>query len=244
MGRVSIEGTRVVDESALPGVLGRSLLAVLAMQRGPVGRSELADMLWDGDPPDEFDRSLRPLLSKLRSALAAAGGGRDLISSGSGSVELRRKPTVWVDAEEATTRLDAAEGALRRGDLRPAWVQAAVASSILTRPFLPGVHSRWADERRRLAASRLVRAYEVAVDVWFGLDQPGQAVVAAERLVEADRYRETSHERLMRAHLEKGNRAEALRAFAQLERTLREELGISPSPGVQRAYEEALGWSS
>lgn len=75
----------------------------------------------------------------------------------------------------------------------------------------------------------------------MALGDADQSVVAARRLLVADRYRETSHEKLIRAHLVAGNRAEALRAFGDCARLMREELGVEPSAPVQAAYEEALG---
>lgn len=240
-GRVVIEGTSLVDEGRLPGPLGRVLLAVLSLSRGPVSRSRVAEILWNEDPPAGYERSLNPLLSKLRGAFVAAGGDRGLFVSGSGAIELRRSPGVWIDVDQATTALDAAEGALRRGDPGRAWPRAAVATSILGRPFLEGVDLRWVNEQRRSLYDRRVRAYEVAAEVWIRLGDAGQAVVAARRLVEADPFRETSYERLIRAHLLAGNRAEALLVFAECEKVLRDELGVGPSPLVQSAYEEALG---
>lgn len=241
---MAIEGDRLVDESALPGPLGRVLLAAIALGRGPVSRTRLASILWDGAPPDRYDRSLSPLLSKVRRALIEAGADRDLLISGSGAVELRRTSNVAIDLDEATRALDAAEGALRRDRPREAWPMAAVATSILGRPFLEGVDLAWAQDQRRVFANRLVRAHEVTVDVWLRIGDVSQTVVAARQLVEADPYRETSHERLIRAHLRAGNRAEALRAFAECERTLRATLGVEPSALVQKAYEEALNLSA
>lgn len=48
----------------------------------------------------------------------------------------------------------------------------------------------------------------------------------------------------MRAHLSGGNRAEALRVYDRLRSLLSDELGIDPSPGVERTYLEALRASS
>lgn len=239
-GRVTIEGVVTVDESRLPGPLGRVMVAVLALSRGPISRGRLADILWDGNPAENFDRSLNPLISRVRSALVEAGMSRNELISGTGSLELRRSSGLWVDLDEAVTALDQAEGALRRGDPRAAWPRAAVATSILGRPFLEGIDLTWVAERRRLLADLLVRAYEATVDVWLRLDDPSQAVQAATRLVAAAPFRETSHVRLIRAHLAGGNRAAALVAFGECERILRTELGVEPSAIVQTAYEEAL----
>lgn len=238
-GRVAIEGDRFVDGSALPGSLGRVLLAALSVSRGPVSRGRLAEILWHEEPA-QYERSLSPLLSKLRTSLQEAGADRDMLASTSGSVELRRTSDLWIDVEAATSALDQAEGALRRGEPKKAWPQAAVATSILRRPFLEGIDLSWVLEERRTLEEKLIRAYEVAADVWLALDDPSQAVVATRQLVAADRFRESSHARLIRAHLTAGNRAAALLAYGDCERILRNQLGVEPSSLVQVAYEEAL----
>lgn len=239
-GRVAFEDATLVDESRFPGPLGRTLLAALALSRGPVSRSRLADILWDGEPPDAYDSSLNPLVSKLRRLVGDAGGERDLIVVSRGAVELRRLSEVWIDVEDAMTSLDAAEGAIRRGRPDEAWPKAAVATSVFRRPFLEGVDLVWVSEQRRHLRELFIRAMEVATDVWLQLEDPTQAVVAAGQLLEADRFRETSHERLIRAHTLGGNRAAALRAYTDCEELLRTQLGVEPSARVQSAYEDAL----
>ena len=240
-GRVALEGNALVEESRFPGPLGRALFAVLGLSRGPVARARLADILWEGDPPEAYDSSLNPLVSKLRRLFEEAGADRELVVASRGSVELRRLSELWIDIEAATASLDAAEGAMRRGSPEEAWPKAAVATSVFRRAFLEGVDLSWAEEQRRALRERFIRGLEVATDVWLMRDDPTQAVVAAGQLVDADRFRETSYERLIRAHTLAGNRAAALRAYADCERLLRDELGVEPSWHVQDAYEKALG---
>lgn len=240
-GRMAIEGTALVDESRFPGHLGRALFAVLGMSRGPVSRPRLADILWDASPPSTYESSLNPLVSKIRGLLVEAGADRDLVSASRGAVELRRLSDVSIDVEDATAALDSAEGAMRRGDPEQAWPKAAVATAVFRRPFLEGVDLSWAVEQRRALREKLIRGLEVATDVWLERDDPVQAVVAAAQLVEADPFRETSNERLIRAHTRAGNRAAALRVYSDCEQLLRQELGVEPSTLVQSAYEKALG---
>src|SRR5262249_53783208 len=64
------------------------------------------------------------------------------------------------------------------------------------------------------------------------------ATDAVRRLVEAEPTREESHASLMRLYALAGRRADALRQYESLTRTLDELLGIEPSAGVQRLYEE------
>jgi DNA-binding SARP family transcriptional activator len=59
-------------------------------------------------------------------------------------------------------------------------------------------------------------------------------------LTELAPYRETGHRLLMEALAQRGNVAEALRAYERLRVLLREELGITPSPTVQGVHRRLL----
>jgi predicted ATPase len=54
----------------------------------------------------------------------------------------------------------------------------------------------------------------------------------ARELIEREPYRESGYGLLMEAHVARGNVAEALRVYDELRRLLREELGLTPAPGV------------
>ena len=54
-------------------------------------------------------------------------------------------------------------------------------------------------------------------------------------------FRETGYLILMKALVESGNVAEALRVYDRLRLLLRDELGIAPSPAVQSVYRRLLG---
>jgi DNA-binding SARP family transcriptional activator len=47
--------------------------------------------------------------------------------------------------------------------------------------------------------------------------------------------------RLMRLHIGRGNRAEALRAYEQCRAILAHDLGVTPSPQTKAVYREVLG---
>jgi DNA-binding SARP family transcriptional activator len=59
-------------------------------------------------------------------------------------------------------------------------------------------------------------------------------------LTELAPYRETGHRLLMEALAQRGNVAEALRAYERLRVLLREELGIAPSSPVQSVHRRLL----
>ncbi len=244
-GRMCIEGSRaVVDEAELPGVQGRVALALLALARGPVSRDVLAEAVWEGrELPADWEKSLNPIVSKLRGALTRAGiDGREALASGTGAFELRRRDEIIVDVEQCATAVDAAEGALRRSDLAVAWANAAVASAIARRPFLAGVYGGWVVDRRQVLDDQHYRSLEVLVDVWIARRDFHQAARLAEGMVSVDRLREPGYRRSIEVHGLAGDAAAAQRAFVRCRAALA-ELGIEPSQQTHAALTQAGGKS-
>ena len=62
----------------------------------------------------------------------------------------------------------------------------------------------------------------------------------ARRLIDLSPYRESGYAVLMESFERQGNGAEALRVYESLRGLLREELGATPSPAVQRVHERLL----
>ena len=102
--------------------------------------------------------------------------------------------------------------------------------------FLPGEAGDWAARRQTALDGVLVAALEVIAEA----AEPPTAVHAAEEACALRPLRETSHLKLIRAHLRAGDRAEALGAYKRCRQLLAEELGVDPSPALQAAYLEAL----
>ncbi len=239
-GRVTIEtGDGLIEPSAFPGRQGRLAFVRLASRPRRVERDVLADLLWDGVPPDGWAQSLAAIMSKLRKTLAPAGLG-DALSSADHCYELRTDSHVWIDVREAINSLDRAEGAVRRGDGRAAWSDATVASAILRRRFLPGESGEWVDRMRRDLLDYEIRTYDTLAAAWLIEGNPPAAVQAARSAVELGPYRETTYARLMESHLAAGNRAEAVRTCEEVRQLLADTMGLEPTERVQRLYEQAL----
>ena len=241
-GRVSIEGSTLVDQAALPGRHGRLALVRLALARHrPVPTSELADAIWGPDVPASVDTSLRAVLSKVRSAVARAGADpAPAIVADAGCYQLRA-PGAWVDVEAAANAVDRAEGAWRVGTATRAWSHATVAASIARRPLLPGEDAPWIAEAQGRLRRVHLRALAVLADVWRERGDHALAVATAAELVALEPFREASHRALLAAHLAAGDVAEATRAYDRCRRLLREELGVDPSPETEQLHRRVLG---
>jgi DNA-binding SARP family transcriptional activator len=232
---VVIDGSRVEDR--LPGRRGRLLFAYLVLNRGrPLPREELLMAGWGADASADTGNALSVLLSKLRHGLGAQR------LRGRSEIELLLPPATFVDVEAALEGAHRAESAIAEGRWAQAWGPAGIAYHVATRPFLTGLEAPWIDPwRRRLEEVRL-RGLECFAAAGLGLGGPAlaQAEERARMLTELAPYRESGHRILMEALAERGNVAEALRAYERLRVLLREELGVAPSPAVQAVHRRLL----
>ncbi len=217
-------------ESDLPGNQGRVALVALAVERRPLARDALAEIVWDEDPPEQWSGALAAVVSKLRTLITACGlDGHDVMASVGGTYALVLPPDTWVDWETAIRRLDRAEGAIRHREWGSAVEEATVASGILRRPMLTGVDSRWADRLRRRQDDALYRCLTTLAAGWIELGDHQLASTVAESAVQLDPLREIGHRLLIEAEEARGDRAAALRALARCEQLMADELGVEPS---------------
>lgn len=241
-GRMALtDGHRTIDETSMPGTLGRATFAILALERQRVAHDVLADRLWGAAPPAGWSKSLAPLVSKLRARLRDLHDDRGLptIEARDGGYELVLPPRVWVDVEDATRRLDRAEAALRHDDLAGAWTDAAAATAVLRRPFLTGLDSLWADGVRDDLLDRRYRAWLVVAEAWRRRGDHALARTAAASAIDTDPYREDAHRLLVQVELDSGNRASARRAGRRCLELLRDDLGVDPSDATLEVLRRA-----
>jgi SARP family transcriptional regulator, regulator of embCAB operon len=231
-GRVTVERNgRVFSHAALGGRQGRLLFAFLGSRRTqPVSKAQLIDAIWGSRTPPSVDTAINALVSKLRAALRDLGVPRPHgIASDAGGYQFVVS-AAWIDVEEARSAIDDAEGALRTKDLPGAWAFANVAGAISRQPFLPEEEEHpWVQHQRSQLQRVWRRALLVlsAVSVTTGEHELG--IQHAADVLTAEPFDEMACQALMRAHAAAGNRAEALRVYANCRKLFRSELGAEPS---------------
>jgi DNA-binding SARP family transcriptional activator len=180
------------------------------------------------------------VVSKIRAALASI----DLdwaLQGALGCYELQLPPDSSIDVEDATRFVEEAEAEWRAGNRDRALAAAATAANLARRPLLPAEHGLWVERRRDELRAILLRALDVLVDGLAGGQFDHDAVRYASEALALDPYRESSYVRLMRLHMIRGNRAEALRVYERCRRLLADDLGVEPSPQTDAVYREVLG---
>ena len=211
----------------------RSLLALLLLKAGEVVSTDrLVEELWAGKPPKAALGSLQNLVSDLRKAL-----GRDTVKT--------RAPGYVLDVDPECIDLhrferlvaQAAEGG--DAERRSALLHEALAlwrgDPLADLAFEPFAHVEIArlEELRTVAREELVAAE-------LELGRHAQLVGELETLVSANPLRERLRAQLMLALYRSGRQAEALDAYRAARETLVEELGIEPSPELQRLEQSIL----
>ncbi|MGW5739896.1 BTAD domain-containing putative transcriptional regulator [Amycolatopsis sp. NPDC003861] len=224
-----VQGTSV----PVKGRLGRTVLAVLALAcRQPVSVERLIDALWGERPPATARTQVHIQVSKLRAALDRAGAAEALVTVPSGYLL-----DCLADVDEVRRLLAAARAA---GDPADA---AGLLRSALDRwsgTPLGGVTVHLAGaELPRLDELRIGLAEEW-IDAEIACGRAARLLPELTALVQAHPLREGLHHRRMRALHRAGRRADALAAFRDARRVLRDELGIDPSPELLALEAEIL----
>lgn len=237
-GRVTVERNgRALTEAGIGGRQGRLLLAFLGTRRTqPVSKAQLNEAVWGPRTPPSVDTAIHALVSKLRAALRQLGVPRPHgVGTEVGTYQLV-VPSAWIDVEEARSALDRAEGALRSAQLADAWASANVAAAIARRPFLPDEERGWVEHQRAQLRRVWRRALLVlsAVSVRNGEHELG--IQHAADVLAAEPFDEMAYQALMRAHGLAGNRAEALRVYANCRKLFRDELGAEPSEQTRAIF--------
>jgi SARP family transcriptional regulator, regulator of embCAB operon len=240
-GRLIIESeSGLLDEEDLPARQGRIAFAYMVLnRRRPIPRPELASALWDDSPPEAWEASLSALLSRIRSLFRRARLDADFEAL-SGNVHVRLPADLWVDLDAARNALDEAEGLMRSGKPRQAWPPTLIGYSVFERGFLHGEEKRWIVRERERILGEHLRSLELLSDITLALGEPTAAVRFARMCCDLDPFRESAYEREMRAELQLGNRAEALKTYDRLRKVLADELGADPSAHLQAAFLDAL----
>jgi DNA-binding SARP family transcriptional activator/class 3 adenylate cyclase len=216
----------------LGGQKQRALLALLLIRAGEVVSTDrIVNELWGEQPPKTATASLQNFVSQLRKLL-----GTELVVTKQPGYMLKVAPEQLDLArfELALAEARGADAAERSRRLREAltlWRGPPLADFAFE-AFAQG-------EIRRLEELRL-EALEERIDADLELGSGTDLVGELEGLVAEHPLSERLRGQLMVALYRAGRQAEALQAYHDGRKALVEELGIEPSPSLQRLYRSIL----
>jgi DNA-binding SARP family transcriptional activator/tetratricopeptide (TPR) repeat protein len=208
-----------------------AIVTLLAVERRPYAREELAAVFW----PESDDESARSALRRTLSVLRTALGGRWLRVDRATVALAEHGDGVWVD-------LAALEDGARAPNADVASL--AVAAALARGPFLAGFSLRdspdfddWRATRAVAVERRVVEVLERLVSAAEAAGDPATAIAGASRLVELDSLDEPARRRLMAVLARAGDRAGAIRQYRATVAVLERELGVAPLAETTELYE-------
>src|SRR5947209_7339028 len=238
-----ILGPLEVADEGEPVPLGRLkerlVLAVLLLHANDfVSRERLIDELWGESPPPTARKAVNVYVSQLRKALTR--NGRDPIATEDGGYR------IGVGADELDVAhmqhlLASARERAAAGELEAAVELLREALALWRGPTLAGLllESRGRDEVAQLDELRLTALMD-RIDCDLALGRHEDALGELQVLVGEHPLRERLRAQLMLALYRADRQAEALDAYQQAREVLVEELGVEPSPPLQRLQKGIL----
>jgi predicted ATPase/DNA-binding SARP family transcriptional activator len=226
LGPVQVErdGQPVLDFRSRKAL---ALLGYLAVQDRPLPREHLVDLFWEDRAETPGRANLSWVLSRITTRLPGC------LQTDRHTVQFQRSASCWLDVD-AFDELEA------QGDV-PSLTEAVelVRGDFLEGMFLDGCaeFELWLVGERERWRQRAARLLEELVARHSQRGEREQGLHFANRLLALDPLHEPAHRHLMVLYAQAGQRGAALRQYAECERVLEEELGVSPEEETIRVYQ-------
>jgi DNA-binding SARP family transcriptional activator/tetratricopeptide (TPR) repeat protein len=233
-----LHGGERMPDTAIGSRKARTLLKrLLVAGERVVSVDALAEAVWSAAPPDQPERHLATLVSRLRAAL----GPEVMVREGEG-YRFGGGLSYLVDLAEAGRLAGEAETRLAAGEAGLARSAAGRASRLLERGELLAdePYAEWAAPARSEVASLVRRVRRCAWAAALAVHDPDAAAHEAEAALAAEPFNEEACRALMRAHQEQGSPGLALAAYERLRVVLADELGADPSEQTRELHRAIL----
>jgi YVTN family beta-propeller protein len=208
----------------------RAVLAFLLLHGNEVVPTErLIDELWGESPPETARKALQVYVSRLRKSLGASRirtrGAGYVLELDPDELDLHRFERLVRAARQLREEGNQAGAATALREALALWNGPALAD-FTYEPFAQS-------EIPRLEELRL-EAFEERIDADLALGHGADLVGELETLTAKHPYRERPRGQLMLALYRDGRQADALAVYQETRKLLVDELGIEPSPALQR----------
>ncbi len=197
----------------------QALLCYLMVNGRSTSRQTLAGLLWGDLPEADARRNLRGVIMKLRQGVAP------YLMISHQSIGINPDAAICLDATLFRQLIE--QGGINN---------LAQAIQLYRGDFLEDFHVRdapdfeaWVGQRRSQYHQLVVTAYDALIVHYTEAQQYATGIELAQRLLNLDMMRETSHRHLMRLYAFSGEQNRALDQFASCSRLLAHELGVEVS---------------
>ncbi len=204
----------------------RALLAYLALESDrPHRRASLTGLLWPDSPEAAARGSLSQALLTLRKVLGETDAVQPYFLADRESIRFNRESAHSMDVAQLE--------ALHGNPAAPADSIGAVYRGPLLDGFtLPDADpfEEWLLLRRETLQRMALEVFDAQIERLLAAANADAAAELGRRQLKIDSWREETHRNLIKAYAAAGRRGDALAQYERCKQTLREALGVSPSP--------------
>jgi DNA-binding SARP family transcriptional activator len=239
LGPLRVAAGDTGEPCALSAARLRALLAVLLWRANrPVPADELAELVWDGEPPAGAPDATRALIMRVRRQLGPQAAARIVTCAPGYMIDVSGGE---LDASRFEALTQAAGAAVRAGQWAQAARTAAEALGLWRGTPLADVPSQalrdqWVPHLEQLRMQAL--EWHIEGDLNDGRHE--QLIPELQDLTAHHPLREHTHGQLMLALYRCGRQAEALAAYRRARDVLVGELGVEPGPGLRELHQRIL----
>jgi DNA-binding SARP family transcriptional activator len=218
----------------------RALLKYLVVQRRPVPRETLLELLWSGVDLDVAATYLRVVLHALRQAVGTWSDGqrRDYVRLESDQLFLDPSAPLWLDTDVFMAHVQAAETAARENRHVEAFHEHVDAEALYRDDYLV---EDTLEQSTLLRREELKDRYQVVLmrlaDFCIETGDFVGCIARCHKLLVQDNCREDVYQRLMYCHTALGQRSRALRWYEICQTALVNAFGVGPGEPTRSMYE-------
>jgi len=205
--------------------LARELFFFL-LEQTPQRRDEIGAIFWPSLSPGRMTSSFHAAKYKARRAL-----GVEFAVFDDDCYQINPDMNVWYDVAEFRRLVASARSRVAGDPDRVTEFQQAL--NLYIGPYLADSYAEWPTQSRERLQAQFFELVRTLVDDLLALRQYSDALVAAQRGLEQDYYREDLHQVVMRCLVEIGQSARALAHYDKMSRRLMKDLGTRPSPDIR-----------
>ena len=219
------------------------VLAALLLRGGrPFAREQMIDAIWGEPAPAYALNLLQKHVSMLRRALEPdhAPRGQSTLLSWTEAGYVLAVSDGELDLDRFEHEVGRGRRARTTGDLVTACATMHAALDLWRGPLCEGLSSPLLDAERDRLAEQRIDVIEERIELDLTLGRSGDLVPELRRLVAQYPLRERLRADLMIALHRAGRSADALVAYQDARQCLLDELGLDPSPEVQRLHQQIL----
>jgi DNA-binding SARP family transcriptional activator len=227
-GYVLIDGQPVRDwEGLLP-----RLLFFFVLDRPMATRSDICQAFWPELPTEQAVNVFHVTKRRLHKVL-----GFDVLMHEGNFYQISPEVDVQYDVLDFVDALVAGRGAASTEDAAAAWQHAI---DTYRGMYLQGNEAPWIVDRRDDFRQGYLEALTELARIQAQAGESERALGLYLRAVGEYPNREDIHREVIRLYGQLGRRSEAAEHYHKLERNMREQFGIAPSPETQAVYQEVI----